>query len=80
MAVNAARNVELYARAVDDDPVGAHIGRVGERSKAATEIAACMALVAIAEDLHRIAELLGAMPSPEGMLPPEPDGEQDTPT
>jgi hypothetical protein len=71
MARNAAKNVELYAIAQGEDPARAMAARMGERGKAAAETAACMAMVSIAEDLHRIAELLGAMPMPEGMLDAE---------
>jgi hypothetical protein len=74
MARNAARAVEVYATFQHDDELGAYLARAGDRGKAAAETAACMAMVAIAEDLHRIAELLGATPSPEGMLPPESGG------
>jgi hypothetical protein len=72
MARNAVRNVEIIAIAQQDDPVGAFTARLGERGKSAAETAACMAMVSIAEDLHRIAELLGAMPAPAGLLDPEP--------
>jgi hypothetical protein len=65
MAQNAARAVETYAKALNDDPVAAHIARVGERSKVAAETAACLALVAIAEDVRRIADLLIAGPAPD---------------
>jgi hypothetical protein len=65
MAVNAARAVERYAAALNDDAAAAHAGRVGERAKVAAETAACMALVAIAEDVHRIADLLIAGPAPD---------------
>jgi hypothetical protein len=68
MARNAAHAVEVYATFQQTDQLGAYLGHVGERGKAAAETAACMAMVSIAEDLHAIAELLGAMPSPEGLL------------
>ena len=56
MALNAAANVAMIARATDDDPVGAHLNRNGERAAAAAELASRLALVSIAEDLHRIAD------------------------
>ena len=55
MARNAARAVEACAEAQDRDPVMSHRNRTGDRGHQAAQLAACMALVSIAGDLHRIA-------------------------
>lgn len=58
MALNAAANVAMIARATDDDPMMAHLNRNGDRAHAAAELAAKLALVSIAEDIRRIADAL----------------------
>lgn len=54
MAVNCARTIERSAREADADPVKAQTDRLGERQHQAARLAACLALVSIAEDLHRL--------------------------
>lgn len=44
--------------------IEAHIHGAGKLQFEAAEMAAHMALVSIAEDLHRLAELLGVVPTP----------------
>jgi hypothetical protein len=58
MARNCARHVLAFADAADTDEgrLTAYVNRYGERQHHAAETAAHMALVSIAEDLHRLAE------------------------
>jgi hypothetical protein len=65
MARNAAHAVERLAQFQHEDQLGAYLAHAGDRGKSAAETAGCMALVAIAEDLHRIRELLERGPAPD---------------
>ena len=56
MARNLTRHIGAYALAADEDPVAAHVNRLGERQHVAAELAAQLALVSLAEDVHRITE------------------------
>jgi hypothetical protein len=58
MALNAARAVERSAQYQQDDPLGSYIARAGEQGQNAAHVAACMAIVSMAEDIRRIADLL----------------------
>jgi hypothetical protein len=58
MAQNAARAVLRYADAQDADPVGSHVHGFGDRGHQAAQLAGAMALVSIAEDLHRIVGIM----------------------
>ena len=58
MARNAAAAVLRYADHQAADPVQAYIAQSGERAHSAAQLAGCMALVSIADDLHRITEKL----------------------
>ena len=62
MAQNCARNVLAYTDAQDRDPLTAHVNHLGERGHQAAQLAGQMALVSIAEDLHRIADFLAEVP------------------
>ena len=65
MARNAAANVERYAQYQADDPLGSFIAHAGQQGQHAAEVAACMALVSIAEDVHRIADAVDRMAAPD---------------
>lgn len=69
MALNAARAVEKFATFQATDELGAYLAHAGPRGKQAAETAACMALVSIAQDIHRIASFLADGP----LAPPEDD-------
>lgn len=58
MALNCVRHVLAFADAADTDEgqLRAYIDRYGERQHHAAQTAAHLALVSIAEDVHRIAE------------------------
>jgi hypothetical protein len=56
MARNASKAVLQHADAQLDDPLSAYINQDAALGMDAARLAACMALVSIAEDLHRIAE------------------------
>lgn len=58
MAANAARAVLMHADFQARDPLGSYIARSGAQAMHSAEVAACMAAVSIAEDLHRIADVL----------------------
>lgn len=58
MARNAATAVLRYADAQERDPLRSHLQHFGERGHQSAVLAGNMALVSIAEDLHRIADLL----------------------
>ena len=70
MALNCARSVQIYADAQDRDPVTSHISHLGERGHQAAQLAGNLALVSIAEDLHRLAEKLFADDTAEPENPP----------
>jgi hypothetical protein len=56
MARNCVRHVLAYADAQETDPLLSYAHRLGERGHQAAELGACMALVSIAEDVHRLTE------------------------
>jgi hypothetical protein len=60
MAHHLARQVEAIAEA-DTDPTTAYIARLGEKQYQTAQVAACMALVSIAEDLRELRHLLGPL-------------------
>jgi hypothetical protein len=70
MCRNLTRHVAAFALAADEDPLGAHVARLGDRQHATAELAARLALVSIAEDVHRLTDaimdgrLLGGSKSP----------------
>lgn len=53
MARNCVANIQRLAETADTDPLQATIGHFGERQQHAARTAACLALVSIAEDVHR---------------------------
>jgi hypothetical protein len=57
MARNLAASVERYARQSEADQLGAMLNQTGERAHAAAQLAANLALVSIAEDFHRVADV-----------------------
>lgn len=61
MCRNLVRHVDAYAREADKDKVAAHVHQLGPRQHASAQMAAYLAVVSIAEDLHRIA---GALQGP----------------
>jgi hypothetical protein len=65
MAVNLARHVAAYGETAHADPLTAHVNHYGARQAASAEVAAHMALVSIAQDIHRIRELLETRESSE---------------
>ncbi|MCL2729316.1 MAG: hypothetical protein FWE15_04740 [Actinomycetia bacterium] len=62
MARNCVANIEQYAHVQEENPLASHVHRIGERGHQAAQMAACLAIVSIAEDIHRIAG--GGVPSP----------------
>jgi sulfite reductase beta subunit-like hemoprotein len=58
MAQNCAAAVNRYAEFTDREPIQAHVMHAGEQGHQAASLAGNMALVSIAEDLHRIAAVL----------------------
>jgi sulfite reductase beta subunit-like hemoprotein len=58
MAQNCAAAVGRYAEFTDREPIQAHVMHAGEQGHQAANLAGNMALVSIAEDLHRIAAVL----------------------
>jgi hypothetical protein len=62
MAQNAARAVLRIADYQATDELGAHLNRAGQRGMDAANIAGAMALVSIAEDLHRIVAIMTGRP------------------
>jgi hypothetical protein len=62
MAGNLAAKVQAYAEALnDDDPdrrLQAQIAQAGERAHAGAQLAANLALVSIAQDLHQVAQAI----------------------
>jgi hypothetical protein len=64
MAQNLAASVHRYARQSKDDQLGSYLNQTGERAHAAAQLAANLATVSIAEDVHRIvAVMLGQVPA-----------------
>ena len=70
MARNLVRVVAACAAASENDPLMAHVQRVGDRGHQAAQLAANLAVVAIAEDVRRLTDaimdgrLLGGSTSP----------------
>lgn len=64
-----------YEQREREDPgfggIEAHVHGAGRQQHEAAEMAAFMAVVSLAEDVHRIADLLGAAAPPGG---PSPEG------
>jgi hypothetical protein len=58
MAQNAAAAVARYAEYQGRDPLGSHINRAGEAGHQSAQLAGSMALVSIAQDLHRIVGIM----------------------
>jgi hypothetical protein len=57
MARNCAIAVQQAADFQDSDPLGARVHNAGKQGMDAAQLAARMALVSIAEDLHEIARI-----------------------
>ena len=58
MARNCVAVVARAAEFQEQDPVGAYAAKAGSQGAQAAELAAQLALVSIAEDLHRMVEAL----------------------
>ena len=58
MAQNLAASVHRYARQSKDDQLGSYLNQTGERAHAAAQLAANLATVSIAEDIHRIVAIM----------------------
>lgn len=58
MAQNLAASVHRYARQSKDDQLGSYLNQTGERAHAAAQLAANLATVSIAEDVHRIVAIM----------------------
>lgn len=58
LAQNCAAAVARYAHGSVRDPLGSLIERGGEKGHAAAQLAGNLALVSIAEDLHRIVAIM----------------------
>jgi hypothetical protein len=58
MAQNCAAAVGRYAERGVRDPLGSMLERGGDKGHAASQLAGNMALVSIAEDLHRIVAIM----------------------
>jgi len=74
MAVNLAAQVQAYAEALNhtdpDRRLQATIAQAGERAHAGAQLAANLAIVSMAQDLHRVVGIMtGNVP-----WPPEEDG------
>jgi hypothetical protein len=69
-AARVAAIAAHYERREREEPgfgdIEAHIHGAGRQQFEAAQMAGFMAAVSIAEDLHQIAELLGAAPTPRG--------------
>jgi hypothetical protein len=64
MAQNLAASVHRHARRAADDELGSYLNHTGEQAHAAAQLAANLATVSIAEDVHRIvAVMLGQVPA-----------------
>jgi hypothetical protein len=64
MAWNLAAHVEQYARVQDEDPVTAHVNRLGQRGWEAVRLAGYLALVSIVGDFRRFVDRLPAEEEP----------------
>jgi hypothetical protein len=58
MAQNCAAAVSRYASYQDRDPMGSYVSRAGQQGHATAELAGNLALVSIAEDLHRVVAIM----------------------
>jgi hypothetical protein len=58
MARNLVAAIQRSAEHIDADPLGAHLDRTGDRGFAAAEMAFRLAMVSIAEDFHRVADVV----------------------
>jgi hypothetical protein len=58
MAQNCAAAVGRYAEHGVRDPLGSLVARSGDRGHAAAQLAGNLALVSIAEDLHRVVAIM----------------------
>lgn len=58
MARNCARSVLRQAEFSQRDRLGAYVARAGDHGHVAAQLAANLALVSIAEDLHRIVAVM----------------------
>ena len=65
MARNCARAVLRYADAQGRDPLGSYIARSGVQGHQAASLAGNMALVSIADDLHRIVGIMTGTAEPD---------------
>jgi hypothetical protein len=64
MARNCAAKVGQMAREADSDPVIAHVRGIGNHGHATAQLAGNLALVSIAEDLHRLLAIMtGQVPA-----------------
>lgn len=66
MALNLAGSVEQIARFTDSRPLEAHVQHLGERGHQSAQLAANLALVSIAEDLHQLVALMTGQAQPGG--------------
>ncbi len=66
MAKNAAAAVERIAEIQSNDPLTAYVHRLGTQGFQSAQVAGYMALVSIATDLHRIADVIELGPLPVG--------------
>lgn len=58
MARNCAAAVARYAEQQERDPLGSYVARSGQTGHQAAQLAGNMALVSMAEDLHRLVTVL----------------------
>jgi hypothetical protein len=58
MARNCVRSVLQYADYQGRDPLGSYVARSGQAGHQAAQLAGNMALVSIAEDMHRIVAIM----------------------
>jgi hypothetical protein len=64
MARNLAASVHRYARQSEADQLGSFINQTGERAHAAAQLAANLATVSLAVDVHRIVSIMtGEVPA-----------------
>jgi hypothetical protein len=64
MARNCAAKVAAMAREADADPMSAHVRGMGNHGHATAQLAGNLALVSIAEDLHRLLAIMtGQVPA-----------------
>ena len=68
MAVNLAARVQVYADALNHadpmDRLQAQIAQAGERAHAGAQLAANLAIVSMAQDLHRVVQVMtGNLPA-----------------